>query len=167
MEAEGLARQVKVEGMAEPSWIDGQLLPRLAEVRAGRGQPALTTLLSPFDNLIWHRGRTLALFGFDYRLESYTPAHRRRYGYYTLPILDRGRLIGRVDPVYDRRARRLTIRSVHLEAAVPIGDGLIANLAAALRDLLAFLGGDSVVIATSGPPQLTPALAVAVDSTES
>ena len=167
MEAEGLARRATVEGLSEPTWLDAALLPRLAELRAGRGRLALTTLLSPFDNLIWHRGRTLALFGFDYRLESYTPATRRRYGYYTLPILHRGQLVGRVDPVYDRRARVLTVRAVHLEPGVRPDESLVAALAAALLDLSDFLGGGEVRMVASDPPAVATMLAPRLDQARS
>ncbi|MBA2597024.1 MAG: winged helix-turn-helix domain-containing protein, partial [Chloroflexia bacterium] len=91
LEQEGLAIPISVEGLSEPVWLDPALLPRLADLRAGRGRPTLTTLLSPFDNLIWHRGRMNDLWDFHYRIEVYTPAPKRVYGYYTMPILHRGR----------------------------------------------------------------------------
>ena len=150
--AGGLACPVAIDGIAEPAWLDAALLPRLAALRAGTGNPTLTTLLSPFDNLIWYRERTRALFAFDYRLESYTPAGRRRYGYYTLPILHRGRLVGRVDPVYDRRGRVLTLKAVHLEPGVRPSAALASALARSLWDLTAFLGGGTVAVVASDPP---------------
>ena len=74
-----------------------------------------TTLLSPFDSLLWYRDRVTRLFGFDYRIEVYTPGHKRVHGYYTLPILHHGHLIGRVDAKSHRAERRLEVRHVHLE----------------------------------------------------
>jgi uncharacterized protein YcaQ len=136
---------------------------RLAELRAGRARPTLTTLLSPFDNLVWHRGRTLALFGFDYRLESYTPAPKRRYGYYTLPILHRGRLVGRLDPSYDRRARVLTVRALHLEPGVGPTAGLAGGIAWALRDLAAFLGATEIGVPRSDPEGFAGQVRAALD----
>jgi uncharacterized protein YcaQ len=125
-----------------------------ALMRGGRvpRRPTLTTLLSPFDNLIWHRGRTEALFDFSYRLESYTPAHARQYGYYTLPILDRGALVGRLDPHLDRRARTLTVRALHLEPGVRPSDRLAASVAAALRDYATFLNATAIDVLTTNPP---------------
>ena len=154
LEAEGLARRVTIPGFLEPGpvWVAAEMLPRLAELRADRGWPTLTTLLSPFDSLVWHRGRALALFGFDYRLESYTPAPKRRYGYYTLPILHRGRLVGRLDPVYDRRRRVLTVKAVHLEPEVRATATLAGAVAGALRDYVGFLGGGEVCVVASDPP---------------
>ncbi len=167
MEAEGLARRITVPGLSEPGpvWLHPALETRLAGLRSGRGRPMLTTLLSPFDNLIWHRGRTQALFSFDYRLESYTPAPRRRYGYYTLPILHRGRLVGRIDPVYDRRARVLTIKAAHLELGIRPTPPLAVAIAATLRDYVEFLGGGTVNILAADPPTFAPALVEALGAT--
>jgi uncharacterized protein YcaQ len=162
LERAGLARRVSVPGLDEPTWLDPALLPRLAELRAGRGRPTLTTLLSPFDNLIWHRGRAKALFGFDYKLEIYTPAARRVYGYYTLSILHRGQLVGRLDPSYDRRARVLTVKAIHLEPGVRPSEALAGAIAGALRELTTFLGGGAITVANSDPPTLAPMVAAAV-----
>lgn len=159
---EGKAIPVAIEGVVGRAWLDAARAGDLAELRAGRGRPTLTTLLSPFDSLVWHRGRALDLFGFDYRLESYTPAERRRYGYYTLPILRRGRLIGRLDPSFDRRARLLTVKALHLEPGVRVGAALIADVAAALGDLTAFLGGGSIRILRSDPPEVGALVAGAI-----
>jgi hypothetical protein len=158
MAAEGLARRVVVDGITDPVWLDPALVGRIGELRAGRGRPTLTTLLSPFDNLIWHRERTQTLFGFEYRLESYTPAARRQYGYYTLPILHRGQIVGRLDPSYDRRTRVLTAKAVHLEPGIPMDADLVMALADTLADLANFLGGDTITVVASNPPSLARAL---------
>jgi uncharacterized protein YcaQ len=132
-------------------------------LRAGRGKPVLTTLLSPFDSLVWHRGRALDLFGFDYRIEVYTPEPKRKYGYYSLPILHRGRLIGRIDLHYNRKARLLTIRSAHLEPKVRPTDRIAAAIVGAIVDYLRFLGGGEIVLgAVANPPELGPLLADAI-----
>ena len=103
-----------------------------------------TTLLCPFDSLLWHRGRAKALFGFDYRIETYTPAARRVYGYYTLPILHEGRLIGRLDPKNHRAQKRLEVRAVHF-AAKPDA-GAVEGTARAVRSLAEFLGAEEVAV---------------------
>ena len=107
-------------------------MPRLADLRAGRGQPALTTLLSPFDNLIWNRGRMEELWGFHYRIEVYTPAPKRVYGYYSMPILHRGKLVGRLDPSLDRKNRLLTVRKIFLEPGERPTESLATAIAGAL-----------------------------------
>ena len=163
LEQERLAVPVSVEGLSGPAFLDAALLPRLAELRAGRGKPSLTTLLSPFDNLIWHRGRTEDLWDFHYRIEVYTPAPRRVYGYYTLPILHRGRLVGRLDPVVDRKSRVLTVRSVHLEPGVRPTDALAASIGGALWDFAGFLGAEEVQLLAAIPEPFAPVLADAID----
>lgn len=147
MVAEGLAAPAAVESAPGRFWLSAAAVARLARLRAGEGWPTLTTLLSPFDNLVWHRGRDEALWGFHYRLESYTPAAKRRYGYYTLPILHRGALVGRLDPVLDRKAGRLTVRALHLEPGIdPADERLAAALAAALAEFARFLRAEEVVV---------------------
>jgi uncharacterized protein len=77
--------------------------------------PARTTFLSPFDRLVHDRARTEALWGFHYRLEMYVPAVKREYGYYVLPILHGDRLVGRIEPVFDRKTRELGVKGVWWE----------------------------------------------------
>ena len=78
-----------------------------------------TTLLSPFDRLISSRERTEDLFGFRFRLEIYVPKSKRQFGYFVLPILHGDRLVGRIDPLFDRKAGVLRINAVHWETDAP------------------------------------------------
>lgn len=163
LEAEGLAIPVSVPEVRGPLWLDAALASRLLELRAGRGKPTLTTLLSPFDNLIWNRARDEALFDFNLRVEFYTPAPKRVYGYYSLPILHRGDLVGRLDAVVDRRAHLLTVRNVHLEPTTRPSASLATAVGTSLWDLATFLQADEVLVLASDPPTfadlLTNALA--------
>ncbi|MEK7388327.1 MAG: crosslink repair DNA glycosylase YcaQ family protein [Elusimicrobiota bacterium] len=123
----------------------------LAEDRPALESPAQargTTLLCPFDSLLWHRGRAKSLFGFDYKIEVYTPSARRVYGYYTLPILHQGRLIGRIDPKNHRSERRLEVRAAHFESQ-PDAEALLGT-ARAVRSLASFLGAERVSV-SRGP----------------
>ncbi|MEY9991790.1 uncharacterized protein YcaQ [Streptomyces sp. V4I8] len=100
---------VTVEGWGKPAWADPAALdapPR------GRHR---TTLLSPFDSLIWERARTERIFGFTHRLEAYVPKQKRIYGYFAMPVLAGGRLVGRVDPA--REGRTLVAKQVTLDGA--------------------------------------------------
>jgi uncharacterized protein YcaQ len=100
---------VTVQGWSKPAWADPAAL---ATPPRGRHR---TTLLSPFDSLIWERARTERIFGFTHRLEAYVPRPRRVYGYFAMPVLAGGRLVGRVDPA--REGRTLVARQVTLEGA--------------------------------------------------
>jgi uncharacterized protein YcaQ len=93
--------------------------------------PDRVTVLSPFDRLIYDRARTEALWDFRYRLEMYVPKAKREYGYYVLPILHGDRLVGRVDPVFDRKSGKLNVLGAW---------GDTSRLDEALADLAAFLG---------------------------
>ena len=105
---------------------------------AGR-VPARLTFLSPFDRLIHNRDRAEALFGFNYRLEMYVPKAKRQYGYYVLPILRSDRLIGRIEPVFDRKNRVLRVKGAWWEpGARPV------SLERPLRSLASFLGAGSI-----------------------
>ncbi len=101
--------------------------------------PRRTTFLSPFDRLIHDRDRAHALFDFFYRLEMYVPKAKREYGYYVLPILRGDRLVGRVEPVFDRRGGVLRVESLHWEAGAKA-----VSLATPLRELAAFVGAGSI-----------------------
>lgn len=158
LSASGETVPVLIEGLPGPAWLASDQLPLLESLRDGRQRPVLTTFLSPFDNLIWHRPRTAKLFGFEYRIECYTPAPKRRYGYYSLPILHRGRLIGRLDPSLNRRTGLLTIKRLHLEPEVRLSESIVRAIASALQDLASFLGAGEVTILESDPSQAATAI---------
>jgi uncharacterized protein YcaQ len=125
VEANRLER-VTVEGWREPA-----LRPRGLRVRRPRRSHA--TLLAPFDSLIWERERTSRLFDFDYRIEVYVPAPKRRYGYYVLPLLLGDALAARFDLKADRKAGALRVEAAYLEAgqkAGPVAEAAALELAA-------------------------------------
>jgi uncharacterized protein YcaQ len=152
---EGLLLRVEVAGWEEEAYVHPDNRKLLRQVSNGLLQPELTTLLSPFDPLVWDRARAREMFGFDYRLECYTPQPKRRYGYFTLPILHRGKLIGRLDPKAHRKERLFEVKSLHLEPGVVINDELIEGVASALRECAGWHKTPEVVIRSSNPPKIT------------
>jgi uncharacterized protein YcaQ len=171
----GEVRQIDVAeptpGSAERWYALAEDLPAL-RAAARRPRPCQgSTLLSPFDSFLWHRERTRRLFGFRYTIEFYTPGHRRTHGYYSLPILHEGQLIGRVDPKVHRADRRLELRGLHFEpwfargAAPPAvtwgpvdRDAALAGLADSLRSLAGFVGADSIALGRVAPSSLAAPL---------
>jgi hypothetical protein len=101
-----------------------------------------TTLLSPFDNLIADRARTLQMFDFDFRIEIYTPPAKRKYGYYVLPILHGERIVGRIDPLMNRASGCLTVNAVYAEPGAPRDAG--PAIARAVDSLAQFLSAREI-----------------------
>ena len=107
---EGELRTVAVDGWAEKAFVHRSAkLPK---------QLHATALLSPFDSLVWCRPRNERLFDFHYRIEIYTPKEKRKFGYYVLPFMMNGQMVGRVDLKADRANSKLLVHSVHTEKGV-------------------------------------------------
>jgi len=159
--AEGLLAQVQVQGFEDPAYIHPEQFGLLEQVAAGGRVATLTTLLSPFDPLVSDRQRARQLFNFDYTIECYTPAPRRIYGYFSLPILWRGQIIGRLDAKAHRADKLFEIKTLHLEAGVALSEALMADLAAALRRLAAWHSAPELAIRQSNPPDCAALLSAA------
>ncbi|MFD7500475.1 winged helix-turn-helix domain-containing protein [Streptomyces sp. NPDC059850] len=140
---------VSVAGWEKAAWADPEAL---ATTPRGRHR---TTLLSPFDSLIWDRARTERIFGFTHRLEAYVPRPKRVYGYFAMPLLSGGRLLGRVDPA--REGTTLVARQVSLDTPKAV-----APMAEALREAAGWVGCDAVRIERVNRPELAAPLAAAV-----
>lgn len=131
----GQLQAVRVQGWTQQAYcLDEPKIPRKVGASA---------LLSPFDSLIWERARTERLFDFHYRLEIYTPPHKRVYGYYVLPFLHHERLAARLDLRAERAQRRLAVHAVHEEVPGLDEEGLAA-LAQQLQSLASWLGLEHV-----------------------
>ena len=141
--AEGKLTRLSVPESPEPYYA---FSTQLESIPRRGGSPHLR-LLSPFDNSLIQRQRVQRLFGFEYQLECYVPAERRRYGYYVLPILWGDRLVGRLDPQADRRHGILHLHGLWLEEALP--EDFFAALAQALRDLATPNGCGEIRLAPS------------------
>jgi hypothetical protein len=125
-----------------PWYMHADDVPLLDRIEAGEWEPR-ATLLSPFDNAIHNRDRTLELFGFHYRIQIYVPAAKRPYGYYVMPLLDGERILARIDPAFDRKAGRLVVKSVHPEPGVS-ARAVERALKPSLNELATFLGARDV-----------------------
>ncbi len=154
LEAEGRIERAQIVDAARGAVWRGEWYIHTDDVlrleRLARDWQPRTTLLSPFDNLICDRARTNLLFDFDYTIEIYVPAAKRKYGYYVLPILRGDRLIGRIDPTMDRANARLTINAVYAERDAP--KSAARAVADAVGDLAAFLGAKEIVYTRRVPP---------------
>lgn len=133
----GEAERVSVEGWKSPGYLAaGARIPRRIETAA---------LLSPFDPVVWERDRVLRMFGFHYRIEIYTPAPKRLFGYYTLPALVDEAIVGRIDLKSDRQNGVLRVQSAWREPHAPRGTE--ERLVPVLRELAAWQGlGDILVV---------------------
>lgn len=151
--AAGEVAEVAVDGLEGPYYALSGTLTRLP--RAGRKK---VHLLSPFDNFVIDRHRLQALFDFDYRIECYTPAGKRQYGYFVLPILWGEELVGRLDPKAERQDRVLRIKSLVFEARFADHEALLPALAGKLRDFAVFNDCDDVKVDRVRPARVKAAL---------
>jgi uncharacterized protein YcaQ len=135
-------------GPAVRAWADPAALAGHGESARGRHR---VSLLSPFDSLIWDRKRTMRMFGFEHSLEAYVPQAKRVHGYFTMPLLAGGRLLGRVDPA--RSGRTLVARQLSLDKA-----SATEPMARALTEAAAWVGCDQVELGRVSPPSLEPRL---------
>jgi uncharacterized protein YcaQ len=127
---EGVVHEVSVPGWKKAAYLHRDArIPRRIEA---------TALLSPFDPVVWERDRALRMFGFHYRIEIYTPAPKRVYGYYTLPVLVDDALVGRIDLKNDRKRGVLRVQSAWREDGV--ADAVAERVVPALRELAAWQG---------------------------
>ncbi len=144
LQTEGVIEQIRVADDSAEWFIHGEDVPLLDQLEHADYTFERTTLLSPFDNLICDRARTAKLFNFDFRIEIYTPQHKRQYGYYVLPILHGDQLIGRIDPKLDREHGRLHIHAVHAEKDASLNRKTARAIRDAIEELATFLGAAEI-----------------------
>ncbi|MGH8079775.1 MAG: winged helix-turn-helix domain-containing protein [Lysobacter sp.] len=131
---QGALLRVQVKGWDAPAYVHPDHADALAQAAAGRLRANHSSLLSPFDPVVWDRERASEFFGFDYTLECYTPEPKRRYGYFVLPILVRGKLIGRLDAKAHRAQGVFEVKALYLQEGVVADDALAADIARAIDD---------------------------------
>ncbi len=140
------------DGTLLPASVEGWRQPAFLDAAFEAAKPVIATaLLSPFDPLVWHRPRTERIFDFHYRLEFYAPGPKRVFGYFVMPFLYRGRLVGRVDLKADRAASVLRVPGVFLEERVRKPEPVLVALADELRHLADWLDLEGIAVAGSDP----------------
>lgn len=158
LEAGRRLTKVEVEGWTTPGYIHPDDRKRVEAAAKGEIPRSKTTFLSPFDPLVWDRQRALDLFNFDYKIEVYTPAPKRKYGYFTLPILYNNALIGRIDPKAHRKESIFEVKALHLEPGVVVDDALVAEVKSALRACASWHKTPQVVVRYAAKPGLAKRL---------
>ncbi|GAB2558603.1 winged helix-turn-helix domain-containing protein [Rhodanobacter koreensis] len=156
--ARGDLLSVPVQGWKVPGYVHRDHAEMLSRAMQGRLRATHTTVLSPFDPLVWDRARALAMFDFEYTIECYTPAARRRYGYFVLPILHRGRLVGRLDAKAHRGEGVFEVKALFLESGVTPEPGLVQAVAAAIATTARWHGTPEIRLGRTQPADLAKVL---------
>lgn len=142
-------------------------LPLLERAADGDIKTERTTFLSPFDSLFWAGKRDELLWGFEHRMEFYKPAAQRKYGYFSMPILFRDRLVGRLDPKLDRASGVLRLESLHLEPGVKPDEELVEAVAGAMGEFMAWHGVKELRARMGKPAVFAKRLLIALGATDS
>jgi uncharacterized protein YcaQ len=129
-------------------------LPLLKD-RQKKLTPTLTTLLSPFDSLIFDRKRTKQLFDFDFTIECYLPPAKRKYGYFLVPILHRGRLVGRADVKAHRKEGVFEVKGMFWEPGIAAEEQMLAEVKDAIQRCADWHGTPTVKVAKCVPESLS------------
>ena len=138
---EGALREARVEGWSETGYLSASArIPRTIKA---------SSILSPFDPVVWFRPRAERLFDFHYRIEIYVPASKRKWGYYVLPFLMDDRIVARVDLKADRKNKRLLVLAAHEEAGIN-AERTAGKLAEELANLAAWLDLESLRVSRRG-----------------
>ncbi|MGU3413702.1 winged helix-turn-helix domain-containing protein [Enterobacteriaceae bacterium C34A] len=140
---EGRILPVEVENLGA-MWLHTDYLPQLEQALAGKLNATHSAVLSPFDPVVWDRKRAEQLFDFTYRLECYTPAEKRQFGYFVLPLLHQGKLVGRMDSKMHRKTGVLEIFALYLEQGVRVSQSLEKGLTQAINDFARWQGASRI-----------------------
>ncbi|WP_241200774.1 winged helix-turn-helix domain-containing protein [Lysobacter enzymogenes] len=149
--AAGDLLRVAVKGWDAPGYVHPGHADALARAAAGRLRATHSALLSPFDPVVWDRERAREFFGFDYTLECYTPEPKRRYGYFVLPILVRGRLVGRLDAKAHRATGVFEVKALYLEDGIDGDEALAEDIAGAIGECARWHGTPKIKLGKCRP----------------
>ncbi|NWA20088.1 winged helix-turn-helix domain-containing protein [Serratia liquefaciens] len=155
LQQQGEVLPVLIDGLDGEFYVHHSLAAELYLAEQGKLKSSVTTLLSPFDPVVWDRRRALELFDFDYRLECYTPKEKRQYGYFTLPVLQRGELIGRIDAKMHRRQGIFEIISFHPQTKVRFGKRRMQDIRQAITRSAKWHGANQVILGDIPAPLAT------------
>lgn len=162
----GRLLRVEVEGWDVPGYVHASNRALLRKACADKLVAEHTCLLSPFDPVVWDRERASVLFDFDYRLECYTPEPKRVYGYFVLPILSRGELIGRLDAKAHRAEGVFEVKSLHAQDGMRWTAQQIADVAHAIHQSAQWHDTPTVKITRTYPSNLAAPLRKALKALE-
>jgi uncharacterized protein YcaQ len=151
----GAIVEVAVESWPQPGLMVAESLP-LLEGKRDDLIPTLTSLLSPFDSLICDRKRMQALFNFDFTIECYLPSAKRKYGYFLLPILHRGQLVGRLDAKAHRKEGIFEVKGLFWEPGLTADKCMLKEVGAAIQRCADWHGTPTVEIRNCVPDNMTP-----------
>ncbi len=150
--------RLKVLGWENPAYVHREHAARAQQAIAGKLRATHTTLLSPFDPVVWDRARASTMFGFNYTIECYVPEAKRRYGYFVLPILHRGELVGRLDAKAHRSEGVFEVKSIHLEVGIKPADSMTEAIAKAIQACADWHETPDVSVRRSEPRSFATAL---------
>jgi len=155
---QGKISPIEIEGWEQPAYCHSDQISLVESAIRGELIPSHVTLLSPFDPLISDRDRNRALFNFEYKMEAFTPAKDRQYGYFCLPILYKDRLVGRLDPKAHRKSKLMEIKNIYLEEGVTVTPELVDALKTTLDAFTKWHGMKELQITATQPLGLREAL---------
>lgn len=154
--AQGAVKPLTIQGFERPWCYRADQEGWLQDILNNGEKPSLNTVLSPFDPLVWDRKRTRESFNFDYSLECYLPQAKRRFGYFSLPLLIRGRLVGRLDAKAHRLEGLFEVKRLVWEENEAVDESLLADTAMALKACAAWHGIPQIVVRQCDRPGLEP-----------
>ncbi|GAB2585296.1 YcaQ family DNA glycosylase [Dyella jejuensis] len=156
--ATGELLRVQVAGWDNAAYVHRDHVPLLEKAGAGRLRATHTALLSPFDPLVWDRARASAMFDFDYTIECYVSAAKRRYGYYVLPILHRGNLVGRLDAKAHRAEGIFEVKALYFEEKITPTARMLEEVAHAVAATAAWHGTPTIRLGRCRPASVASTL---------